>query len=804
MTTRRKFLQGALAVAAGHHCHSAAVASTPLRARDELWYRQPASRWLSALPLGNGRIGAMIYGGIAQERIALSDSTAWSGAPNPQQVNPLAREKLAVIRQMWFDGKLEDVTSSSKQYLLGDMKNFGTNLPLPELRFEFEDFGQPSNYHRSLDLENALASVYFLNNDSQHLREFFASHADHIVAIRLHHKSGDPMNLRIHFADSSLPFSVHPEPDGSLVLRGQAYENKHSDGRSGVAFQIHLQVDTDGRITADQTALSIQGARIAELRLTIGTTFDNENPDHHCRSILALAKKFTWAQLLQRHRNDYQPLYKRAGLQLTSSDFAYNARLAMPTDVRRKKLQEGADDPDLVAQFFRYGRYLTISGSRHDSPLPLALQGIWNDGLASSMGWTDDFHLDINTQQNYWAAEVCNLAECQLPLFRFLQSLSAAGRTTAREMYAAPGWVAHTVTNPWGYTAPGAGTGWGLFVCGGVWIALQLWDHYTFGGDINFLRSTAYPILRGAAEFFLAYMLLEPKHGWLVTGPSDSPENWFLTPDGTRAAESLGNTVDRVFVHALFSICIEASEKLEVDPELRSQLKQARAKLPPFQIGRHGQLQEWIQDFEEAEPNHRHTSHLASLYPLYQISPRTTPALARAAKITIERRIHAPNWEQTEWGRANFAAYYARLLKGDQAHRYILDLISGAADDNLLTFSAAGVAGANDTIFAIDGNTAGTAAIAEMLLQSHAGEIELLPALPSAWPEGHVYGLCARGGYSVDIRWSKGKLISARILSPIDGKIPVRYTNSLHTARLRQGRITNITSAMFGDHPVQS
>jgi alpha-L-fucosidase 2 len=464
--------------------------------------------------------------------------------------------------------------------------------------------------------------------------------------------------------------------------------------------------------------------------------------------------------------------------------------------VRRKALETGANDPELLALFFQYGRYLTIAGSRAYSPLPLALQGIWNDGLASSMGWTDDFHLDINTQQNYWPAEVCNLAECQTPLFALIDRMREHGRETAREMYGAPGWVVHTVTNPWGFTAPGS-VGWGIFVSAGIWVSLQLWDHWTFNGDIEFLSKRAYPALREAAEFFLSYLVSEPKHGWLVTGPSDSPENWYLTPSGYRASESMGNTCDRTFVHALFSMCIGASKALSVDAEFCRKLEDARAKLPPFQIGRHGQLQEWLEDFEDADPNHRHTSHLVGLYPLNQIAPRTTPELARAAEVTIQRRMNAPHWEQSEWGRANLVVYYARLLKGDDAHKYLVGLLAKAADANLLTFSSGGVAGAEQNIFAIDGNTAGTAGIAEMLLQSQGGEIELLPALPHAWPEGSVRGLCARGGYVIDIDWNSNKLESAVIVCRVAGTARVRYRDRLITIHLLPGKSRRLRPESF-------
>jgi alpha-L-fucosidase 2 len=472
-----------------------------------------------------------------------------------------------------------------------------------------------------------------------------------------------------------------------------------------------------------------------------------------------------------------------------------------PTDLRRKTLASGVRDPSLCALFFQYWRYLTIAGSRADSPLPLALQGIWNDGLASSMGWTDDFHLDINTQQNYWLAEVGNLAESQTPLFSLIEGLRESGTKTAKELYGAPGWVSHVVTNPWGYTAPGWGLGWGLFVTSGIWIALQMWEHFRFTQDVRFLRERAYPVFKDAAGFFLAYMVEHPKHGWLVTGPSDSPENSFRTPSGGSCSESMGPTCDRVLVDALFRICGEAQAILAIDPEFSTALREARTKLPPLQIGRYGQLQEWLEDYEEAEPNHRHTSHLIALYPENQISPEKTPALAEAARVTLKRRITQPNWEDTEWSRANLINYYARLWDGEAAHQHLLGLLADATEDNLLTYSRGGVAGAAQNIFAIDGNTAGAAGIAEMLLQSQGGLIHLLPALPAAWPDGSVRGLRARGGFQVDIRWRSSRLVSASFFSREDGSCKVRYGSGVAEVRTKSGQSVRLTVGSF--QPVQ-
>ena len=757
---------------------------------EELWYQQPAKRWLEALPIGNGRLGAMVFGGVDLERIALSESTAWSGAAALDDVNPEALQNLTGLRRLLFADRYAEARDLCSKYFLAHPKSFGTNLPLPEVRLSFENQGSLSAYRRSLDLDQAVAHVSYRSDGALFSRECFASHPDRVFVAHFTSTARAGVSFRAGFANGVIPAEISIEGKETLVLRGNAYEKLHSNGNQGVALQIRMRIASEGgQVSSADQALVVRNAKSVTVLIAVATNYGGGHPEGLCRDQISRAAKKDYAQLRADHIADHQRLYCLVSLDLGKSDIS---TVRQPTDARRRGLSLGANDPQLIALFFQYGRYLTIAGSREDSPLPLALQGIWNDGLASAMEWTDDFHLDINTQQNYWAAEVCNLAECQIPLFGLIERLRVSGRRTAKEMYGAPGWVCHTVTNAWGYTVPGWGNGWGMFVTAGIWIARQLWDHYTFSGDVEFLRTRAYPVLREAAEFYLAYMVEEPTHGWLVTGPSDSPENWFLSPSGEKCAESMGSTVDRVFVHALFTMCIEATKTLAIDSELRKALETALAKLPPFQIGGHGQLQEWLKDFAEADPNHRHTSHLTALYPEDQISRHATPELARAARVTIERRLNAPNWEQSEWGRANLVAYYARLLEGDHSHQHLVGLISKSADDNLLTYSSAGVAGAGQNIFAIDGNTAATAGIAEMLLQSQSGEIRLLPALPPAWGDGSIRGLRARGGFLIEIHWLRGTLQSAMISSVNGGRVPVRYRDGVKNLELRRGETVRL------------
>lgn len=785
--TRRDFIRGtaALALLPGGLSHADIG---PLPDRNRLWYRSPAERWLEALPVGNGRLGAMIFGGITRERIAVTESTLWSGAPADTDVNPEALAHLSEIRELLFQGKYVEGGRLCKEYMLGSPKSYGTNLPMADLQFDFSAKGELQQYRRLLDLDQAIARVEYRMNGMSFYREVFASNPAQIIVIHLSCEKPGQISLTAAFSNIALPARASAN-DTTLALRGNAWEHLHSDGRQGVAFESRVRiVPHGGTISSDGIHIDVRNADSVMLLLAGASDYQHGQPDHTCGRALEAAISSSYEQLRRDHVADHQSLFRRVSIDLGSNLHASG----LPTDERRKALEGGTDDPELCALFFQYGRYLTIAGSRADSPLPLALQGIWNDGLASSMGWADDYHLDINTEQNYWAAEVCNLPESHEPLFRLIEDLCKSGKRTAEKMYGASGWVSHVCTNAWGFTAPGWGLGWGLFVTGGAWIASQMWQHYLFTRDARFLRQRAYPVLKEAAEFYLAYMVQHPKYGWLVTGPSVSPENWFLTPQGEACSESMGPTCDRVLVYALFSACIEASTILGVDDGFRYTLTAARGKLPPFQIGSHGQLGEWLEDFAEAQPNHRHTSHLIALYPDDQISPLRTPALAQAARVTIERRISQPNWEDTEWSRANLINYYARLFDGVAAHHHLLELLSKDTDCSLLTYSRSGVAGATQNIFAVDGNCAGAAGVAEMLLQSQGGEIHLLPALPAAWPNGHVSGLCARGGFQVALWWKDAKLQSATLSSNTGGRCSVRYAGKVISTEAGPGRAVHL------------
>jgi alpha-L-fucosidase 2 len=757
-----------------------------------LWYRDPAKRWLDSLPVGNGRLGAMVFGGVAQETIALNESTVWSGSPNASSINPSTREYLGEMRQLIFDGKYADANALCGKHLNGREDSYGTHLPMATLVLD-----QPAapagagRYRRWLDLETGLARVEYGNGGVSWTREVFASNPDNVIAVRLSASQPGQVSLDVSLDPKDLPGEVHVRNDQTLVLLGSAWEKRHSDGKIGVNFQTSVRVLAEGGSVAPNGAkIEVRNADAVVLLVAANTSYlDADFPGLCDRQIAAAAKK-GYAALHDAHVADHRRLFRRVSLDLGGIEAAQK-----PTGERMAAVRAGADDPQLSALFFQYGRYLLIAGSRENSPLPMNLQGIWNDNLAANMVWTCDFHLDINTQQNYWPTEVCNLPECGEPLFKLLESLAEQGRGTAREMYGARGWVCHVYTDAWGFTAPGAGLSWGPFVTGGIWTAAHLWEHYLFTRDKIFLAKRAYPVLKSAAEFFLDYMVEHPRRHWLVTGPSNSPENTFLSPDGKRCNVSMGPTCDQALVAGLFASVLESATVLGVDAEFRARVAAARTKLPPFQIGKFGQLQEWLEDFDEAAPNHRHTSHLVALYPLGQITPEKTPDLAKAARVTIERRTGQKNWEDVEWSRANLINFFARLQDGDAAHKHVLGLLKEDSDQNLMTFSRAGIAGARDNIFAIDGNTAGTAGIAEMLLQSH-NDLHLLPALPGAWPAGAVSGLRARGGFEVALQWKAGALTSATVGSTAGGKCQVRYRGQTAALDLKPGSSVHLDGAL--------
>jgi alpha-L-fucosidase 2 len=736
----------------------------------KLWYLQPAERWLEALPLGNGRLGAMVFGGVKTERIALNETTLWSGAQSDQHENPESAETFRKIRELFSAQKYEEAQPLIGK-LLGRRLNYGTNLPAGDLLLVQGGIKEPvQDYRRELDLDQAMATVAFTAGGVRFSREVIASHPDGIIAIRLEADKHGSIDFTLRYDGGNLPDMVKSEDTGILLIKGKAVEKKHSDGTCGVNFQARCRIlNIGGTVSAKNDCLIVKGADTVTILISLNTDFTGTDPGIICDRQINDAKVKGWTKIKRDHIADHQALFRRVTLDLGPAPVP-----GQPTDIRWKAMANGKEDPAMEALFFQYGRYLVIAGSREDSPLPMHLQGIWNDHLAADMGWTCDFHLDINTEQNYWPTETTNLSECGWPLFRFIETLQEPGHRTAINSYGIDkGWVCHVVTNAWGFTAPGWGGGWGLHVTGGIWIASHLWEHYIFTGDKEFLAKTAYPVLKGAAEFFLEYLFADPKTGYLITGPSVSPEMGGETEPGA--------THDLTLIYDLFSNCIGSCKTLGKDAEFKVRLEQALAKLPPYKIGFNGQIQEWLNKDDGGITNHRHTSHLVGLFPLARITPRSTPELARAAERSLQIRMQDPNWEDVEWSAGNSVCYFARLGNGAMAYKNLVNLITADADANLMTYSRGGIAGAEQNIFVLDGNTSGTAGIAEMLLQSHNGEIELLPALPEAWSSGSVKGLRARGGYTVDIDWKNGKVTDYHIVSIDSREVKIRINGEPKT-----------------------
>ena len=733
----------------------------------ELWYAQPAKVWMESLPIGNGRLGAMTYGGIEEEKLALNESTMWSGQYNENQNKPFGREKMNQLRKLFFEGKLSEGNRIAGDNLHGNQTSFGTHLPIGDLKMQFiYPEGKVTDYRRSLSLDEAVSSVSFNSGGVNYKREYFATNPDNVLVLRLtaDKQKSITMNMGLDLMRQA-DLSVE---DNQLVFTGKVDFPLHGPG--GVCFEGRIAVLADnGEVKMEQSGVGIKEADAVTLIVDVRT--DYKSPDYKtlCADGVKKAAAKSYDELKQAHIKDYNTLYNRVSIH-----FGQDANRALPTDVRWKQVKEGKTDTGLDALFFQYGRYLTIASSRENSPLPIALQGFFNDNKACNMGWTNDYHLDINTEQNYWAANVGNLAECNAPLFTYIKDLAHHGAKTAEVVYGCKGWTAHTTANVWGYTPASSTIIWGLFPMAGSWIASHLWTQYEFTQDKQYLAETAYPLLKGNAQFILDFLAKDPKSGYLMTGPSISPENWFRTAGGEEMVASMMPACDRELAYEILSNCVRASEILDTDREFADSLRTAIAQLPPIQLRANGAIREWFEDFEEAHPNHRHTSHLLALYPFSQITLEKTPELAEAARKTIENRLSAENWEDTEWSRANMICMYARLKDAQEAYKSVQLLQGKLSRENLMTVSPGGIAGAEGDIYSFDGNPAGTAGMAEMLIQNHEGYVEFLPCLPVEWKDGSFKGLCLKGGAEATAEWTNAVINKASLKATADQVLKVK------------------------------
>ncbi|HTB14395.1 MAG TPA: glycoside hydrolase family 95 protein [Bryobacteraceae bacterium] len=753
-------------------------------AADVLWYRQEAANWNEALPIGNGRLGGMVFGGLA-DHIQLNEDTVWAGETRDRN-NPEAAKSLPEVRRLLFAGMPHEAEVLADKTMISIPRRLPPYQTMGDLRIGFASQGEISGYRRELDLDTGVVRVtYHARNrdsvtgaweDANYTREYFSSAPDQVIVVRL--TCDKPHHINIGTGLSRQPDTSHV---GALVdsktrfvggdrvaLDGEAIarDSRHDQERPvGVKFQTVLLVTQEGGEISQEkkwTELTVLDANSVTLFLATSTSFKPRDIEHDL-----LAAKRPYAELKARHIADYQRLFERVKLSLGTA-----AAPDLPTDERIKRVAAGSEDLRLVEQYFQFGRYLLISCSRPGA-MAATLQGLWNDKLDPS--WDSKYTININTEMNYWPAEVTNLSELHEPLFDLIDLARPDGRRVAKAIYGARGFVLHHNTDIWGDAVPIDGVGSGIWPMGGAWLSLHEWDHYDFTRDKNFLASRGYPVMKEAAEFLLDYLVDDGK-GHLVTGPSISPENTYVLPNGVAAKLCMGPYMDTEIARQLFTRVIDASTILSIDADFRAKVKTAMDRLPPFQIGKYGQLQEWMQDYDEKEPGHRHVSQLFALHPGNQITPRGTPELAKAARATLERRL-ANGGGHTGWSRAWIINFWARLEDGDKAGENVMALLGKSTLPNMLD---------THPPFQIDGNFGGTAGIAEMLLQSHAGEISILPALPKSWSTGSVKGLHARGAIEVDIDWKDGKASRVALRSPLAGG---------HKVRFADGRVENVKLA---------
>ncbi len=755
----------------------AAPDAAPPPTAQRLWYRQPGEKWLDALPLGNGHLGAMVFGRVQEERIALNEGTFWSGRPH-DYANPGALAYFPQIRDLVFAGKFQEAETMADRSFYGIPAAQQAFQSLGDLLLSFDDPGEVSGYRRELDLSTGVATVRYRAGGAAFTREILVSYPDRVMAVRIAGDAPGRVSLRARFTSPYLDAAT-AAADG-LVADGRWKGPIPVDNwliapvkGEGLRFQARLAVRAEGgRSEADGDGVRVRGADDVTLVVTAATSFVSYrdiggDPAEACARTLAGAAGKDWATLRRRHEEDVRSLMDRVRLEVGDP-----AMSAQPTDERLRAARDGARDTGLEALVFQFGRYLLAASSRPGGQ-PANLQGIWNESV--SPPWGSKYTININTEMNYWPAEVCNLSECHRPLFDMLKDAAVTGARTARLHYGCGGWVAHHNIDLWRGTAPVDAVMYGMWPVGGAWLCQHLWEHYAYTGDLEFLREH-YPVLKGSAQFLLELLVEDPSRRWLVTPFSMSPEHGYFDANGKMAFLSPAPTLDLALIRELFPHCIEAGKLLGVDGEFGGRLEAALRRLPPYRVNRLGHLQEWIEDWKEGGQGHNVSPNF-TLFPGSSVTRRGTPKLAAAIEKWMETRRAGGGWPAA-WD----TAVWARLERADKTDEWIRTFVARSLAKNLHN------AGSNQS----DASFGYAAAVAESLLQSHAGEISLLPALPAGWPDGSVTGLKARGGFEVGLRWTDGALRSAEIRSPRAAACRVRYRAKAVEHALKAGQVLRL------------